>query len=172
MPAKATHTNTAALATLILLTASTAPADDMVRRAAKPATDTTRPSRRIVVSIPDRKLALIEGGRTIRIYATAVGAPSTPSPSGTFTVATRISEPTYYAPGKVIQPGSANPLGTRWLGLSLKGFGIRPIMSFCGALMAACTEQGHFASSTGRRGVASRSGPMKSTGQAGRFWTP
>jgi len=81
-------------------------------------------SRRIVVSIPDRKLALIENGRVLKVYATAVGAPVSPSPNGTFTVVNRIPNPTWYTPGKVVPPGKDNPLGTRWLGLSLKGFGI------------------------------------------------
>jgi hypothetical protein len=79
---------------------------------------------RIVISIPDRKLALMEGDRVVKIYPVAVGSGVSPSPRGSYTIANRISHPTYYAPGKVIPPGSANPLGTRWLGLSLRGFGI------------------------------------------------
>jgi len=80
--------------------------------------------RRIVINIPDRKLALMEGDRVIKIYPVAVGSGVSPSPRGNYTIANRIPQPTYYAPGKVILPGPANPLGTRWLGLSLKGFGI------------------------------------------------
>jgi lipoprotein-anchoring transpeptidase ErfK/SrfK len=80
--------------------------------------------RRIVVSIPDRKLALIEGGHVIRIYPVAVGAAATPSPSGSFTVVERVSQPAWYRPGKVVPPGRNNPLGTRWIGLSIKGYGI------------------------------------------------
>jgi lipoprotein-anchoring transpeptidase ErfK/SrfK len=80
--------------------------------------------RRIVVSIPDRMLALIEGGRVVKTYPTAVGAPVSPSPTGTFTVIARIPYPTWYGPGKVVQAGKDNPLGTRWLGLSRKGYGI------------------------------------------------
>src|SRR5580700_11224941 len=79
----------------------------------------TRPAaRRIVVSIPDRKLALMEGDRVVRIYPVAVGAAATPSPSGKFTVVERVTHPAWYAPGKVIPPGTRNPLGTRWIGLS------------------------------------------------------
>ena len=37
---------------------------------------------------------------------------------------TRVTNPTYYAPGKVIAPGSSNPIGTRWIGISKKGYGI------------------------------------------------
>ena len=42
----------------------------------------SRPARRIVVSIPDRKLAVMEGDRVVRIFETAVGAPKSPSPTG------------------------------------------------------------------------------------------
>src|SRR5207247_8321933 len=54
----------------------------------------------------------------------AVGPANSPTPTGTFRIITRIPNPTYYRPGEVIRPGAANPVGTRWLGLSLKGFGI------------------------------------------------
>jgi lipoprotein-anchoring transpeptidase ErfK/SrfK len=83
-----------------------------------------RPSRRIVVSIPDRKLAVIEADRTVRIFATAVGAPKTPSPAGSYKIVQRITDPTWYHQGRIVPPGKANPLGTRWLGLSIKGYGI------------------------------------------------
>ena len=83
-----------------------------------------RPSRRILVSIPDRKLAVLESGRVVKVFATAVGTPRTPSPTGTYKIAVRIPDPTWYAKGKVVGPGKCNQLGTRWLGLSLKGYGI------------------------------------------------
>jgi lipoprotein-anchoring transpeptidase ErfK/SrfK len=83
-----------------------------------------RPTRRIVVSVPDRQLAVLEGDRVLKTYATAVGAPRTPSPEGSYTIATRIADPTWYTKGRVVPPGKANPLGTRWLGLSRKGYGI------------------------------------------------
>ena len=81
-------------------------------------------ARRIVVSLPDRKLALIENEEIVSIYPVAIGAPHSPSPVGTFNVVTRVANPTYYKPGKVIGPGAANPIGTRWIGLSAKGYGI------------------------------------------------
>lgn len=80
--------------------------------------------RRIVVSIPERRLALLEGGHVVKVYEVAVGTDATPSPEGEFTIVNRLTDPGWYAPGKVIVPGPANPLGTRWLGLSLKSFGI------------------------------------------------
>lgn len=82
------------------------------------------PARRIVVSLPDHQLALLEGHRVIKIYNVAVGAPGSPSPSGEFHVVQRLEDPTYYKPGVVIGPGAANPLGPRWIGLNIKGFGI------------------------------------------------
>ncbi len=86
---------------------------------AKPA-----PTRRIVVSIPDRKLALLENGRLVKVYPVAVGTPESPSPSGEFQIVRRLENPTYFHPGVVIAPGPANPIGTRWIGLNVKGFGI------------------------------------------------
>ena len=79
-------------------------------------------ARRVVVSIPDRKLALMEENRVVKIYDVAVGAPA--SPSGEFQITKRLENPTYYSPGVVIEPGAGNPLGTRWMGLNIKGFGI------------------------------------------------
>ena len=78
----------------------------------------------IVVSIPDRKLVLLDGDRVVKAYTVAVGKPSTPTPQGEFRIINHIPNPTYYGPGAVIAPGKTNPLGTRWMGLSAKGYGI------------------------------------------------
>ena len=86
--------------------------------------NSARPARRIVVSIPDRKLVLLEQDRVVRIYDTAVGAPRTPSPTGSFKIVQALPDPTWYAKGKIVPPGKSNPLGPRWLGLSVKGYGI------------------------------------------------
>jgi len=79
---------------------------------------------RIVISIPDRKLVLLRGDRVVKIYDVAVGKPSTPSPTGEFRIATRVPNPTWYGPGKIVGPGKDNPLGTRWMGLGYRGYGI------------------------------------------------
>lgn len=81
-------------------------------------------ARKIVVSIPDRKLAVLEAGRVIKIFPTAVGAPKSPSPSGSFKIVQRLADPTWYGKGKIVPPGKSCPIGTRWLGLSVKGYGI------------------------------------------------
>ncbi|MBS1858279.1 MAG: L,D-transpeptidase [Acidobacteria bacterium] len=85
---------------------------------------TPRPARRIVVSIPDRKLAVLEDDRVVRTFDVAVGAPLSPSPTGNFVVINHIALPTWYYKGKVVGPGPANPVGTRWMGLSTPGYGI------------------------------------------------
>ncbi|MGA3347140.1 MAG: L,D-transpeptidase family protein [Terracidiphilus sp.] len=82
------------------------------------------PRRVIVVSLEDRKLALVEDGQVKKIYTVAVGKPSTPSPEGTFTIARRVANPVYRHNGKVVMPGPHNPVGTRWMGLSIPGYGI------------------------------------------------
>jgi lipoprotein-anchoring transpeptidase ErfK/SrfK len=77
-----------------------------------------------VVSIPDRKLALLDEGRVLKSYAIALGADTSPSPTGEFKIVNKIADPTYYRPGIVITPGPENPLGSRWLGLDRAHFGI------------------------------------------------
>jgi L,D-transpeptidase ErfK/SrfK len=78
----------------------------------------------IVVSIPDRKLVLLEGGAVKRVYPVAVGKASTPSPAGEFTIARQVSQPTYSHNGRVVAPGPRNPVGSRWMGLNAHGYGI------------------------------------------------
>src|SRR4051794_35706523 len=73
--------------------------------------------KRIVVSIPDRKLVLLRGDKVLKVYDVAVGKSSTPSPEGDFKIASRVPNPTWYGPGKIVGPGKENPLGTRWMGL-------------------------------------------------------
>lgn len=90
---------------------------------AKPA-GPDRISRVVLVSIADRKLAVIEDGNVIARFPVAVGAAASPSPTGEFQIISRVSNPTYYHPGTVIPSGKDNPVGTRWVGLSQKGYGI------------------------------------------------
>ena len=83
-----------------------------------------RSQHQVVVSLPDRKLVVMERGAVLRIFSIAVGAPASPSPTGTFTITSRLAAPTYYHAGTVIAPGKDNPLGQRWLGLNKQGYGI------------------------------------------------
>jgi lipoprotein-anchoring transpeptidase ErfK/SrfK len=90
-------------------------------------TATTLPARvkrQVVVSIPDRKLVVMENGAVLRMFPVAVGAEVSPSPTGEFEIASRLTDPTYYHSGVVIPAGTDNPLGPRWVGLNKKGYGI------------------------------------------------
>jgi lipoprotein-anchoring transpeptidase ErfK/SrfK len=78
----------------------------------------------LVLSLPDRKMALLENGSVKKVYVVAVGKKSTPSPIGTFTIVSRLNNPTYSHRGRIVAPGPDNPVGTRWMGLSVKGYGI------------------------------------------------
>lgn len=95
-----------------------------------PASNTNAPKlaqatiRWVLVSLPDRKLALFENGKVVRTYRIAVGKTSTPSPVGAFKIVNRVKNPTYYHKGQVIAPGGNNPVGSRWMGLSAKSYGI------------------------------------------------
>ena len=112
---KTTWTTAVLLAMLTLTVAS--PAQNT-----KPGSD--RPTRVVLVSIPDRKLAVLEGDDVIATFPVAVGAAVSPSPTGEFQIVSRVANPTYYRPGTVIPSGKDNPVGTRWVGLSQKGYGI------------------------------------------------
>jgi lipoprotein-anchoring transpeptidase ErfK/SrfK len=80
--------------------------------------------RTIVVSLQDRKLALLEDGQVKKVYPVSVGKPSSPSPVGTFVIERRVMNPTYAHKGKLVPPGPGNPVGSRWMGLSIRGYGI------------------------------------------------
>ena len=69
------------------------------------------PLRRVVIFPARRVLELYEGTQRIRSYPIAVGKPSTPTPPGYYTIAT-----------KTMYPGGV--FGSRWLGLSIPHYGI------------------------------------------------
>jgi lipoprotein-anchoring transpeptidase ErfK/SrfK len=80
--------------------------------------------RQIVISIADRQLAVVEDGQVLKTYPIAVGSRRTPSPDGDFVIINHAKDPTYRHGDTEIAPGNNNPLGSRWMGLSLKGYGI------------------------------------------------
>lgn len=75
-------------------------------------------------------LTLYKGGSR-RNYGVAVGQPSYPTPSGTFSIVSMQVNPTWTPPNSAwaaglgpVAPGAGNPLGTRWMGLNIPGYGI------------------------------------------------
>mgnify|MGYP000951470264 FL=1 len=71
----------------------------------------TIPQRKIIIRRSLRQLELHEDNKLIAVYPCAVGKSSTPTPLGSFAIAT-----------KIMNPGGA--FGTRWLGLTLPEYGI------------------------------------------------
>jgi lipoprotein-anchoring transpeptidase ErfK/SrfK len=115
------------VATLVLLLSAPLLAQDAFAQASATQSQelpSDHSQRVALVSIPDRKLAVLDGDQIIATFPVAVGAAVSPSPTGEFQITSRVANPTYYHSGKVIPHGKDNPLGTRWLGLSQKGYGI------------------------------------------------
>lgn len=83
-----------------------------------------RARRIVLVSIPDRRLAVMEDGNVLAYFPVAVGADVSPSPTGEFEIVNRVSNPAYYHAGTVMEASEHSPVGTRWIGLNLKGYGI------------------------------------------------
>jgi lipoprotein-anchoring transpeptidase ErfK/SrfK len=106
---------------VLILTAARLQAQNEAKSEEKPEAQS---NRQILVSLPDRKLALIEDGEVKKVYPVAIGKVTTPSPSGSFQIVNRVTNPTYYHKGQVVEPGPENPVGTRWIGLNQKGYGI------------------------------------------------
>lgn len=82
----------------------------------------------VVVTKADNKLELRLDGKLVKTYSVSTGKDHS-TPTGDFTIVTRLTNPVWYKTGAVIPPGSAdNILGTRWLGISSKehpkGYGI------------------------------------------------
>lgn len=68
-------------------------------------------SYRIVINKSAKRLYLYRDGTLYKVYPVAIGKPTTPTPTGTFTIA-----------NKQVNPGG--PFGTRWMGLSKPHYGI------------------------------------------------
>lgn len=98
------------------------PQPKLLQRTPKP--PSTNPFVASLSASPTVSWPCLRMGRVVKCYDVAVGAHVSPSPSGEFQIVERLTNPTYYKPGTVIGPGVDNPLGTRWLGLNIKGFGI------------------------------------------------
>lgn len=78
----------------------------------------------VLVDISDNKLYLNEDGKLLKTYIVSTGANNS-TPVGVFKVTDKLEDPTWYNEGAVIPPGAKeNQLGTRWMGITAKGFGI------------------------------------------------
>src|ERR671923_1892795 len=90
----------------------------------------------VVIRRDSKRLVLYRGMsasgmRTVAVYGVATGMAAYPTPLGKFWIVTKQRNPWWYPPNRdwaagasPIPPGPGNPLGTRWMGLSVGGVGI------------------------------------------------
>lgn len=79
----------------------------------------------IVVNKTTKFLEWRRGEEILKIYPVAVGKKTSETPEGEYTVTSRVRNPVWYYLKLQFPPGDPkNLLGTRWLGLNVKGYGI------------------------------------------------
>ena len=85
----------------------------------------------IVIRRGSNKLTLYDGAKVVRQFGVATGQAVYPTPLGKFSIVVKWKNPWWYPPAspwaageKPVPPGPGNPLGTRWMGLSVPGVGI------------------------------------------------
>ncbi len=94
--------------------------------------DRARTVHRLVIIRSDaHRLYFYRGARPLRVFTVATGGMWTPTPRGRFRIVSKYRHPWWYPPNSSwakhldpIPPGPDNPLGTRWMGLSVPGVGI------------------------------------------------
>ena len=78
----------------------------------------------LVVDKSQNTLILKEGEEVLKTYVVSTGLNNS-TPVGVFKVTDKLVNPTWYKSGAVVPSGSPqNVLGTRWIGLTQKGYGI------------------------------------------------
>ncbi len=78
----------------------------------------------IVIDKSQNLLFLKRNDKIFKTYVVATGKNNS-TPSGTFKIINKIKNPTWFKTGAVIPPNSPeNILGSRWMGLDIKGYGI------------------------------------------------
>lgn len=92
------------------------------------------PRNGIVINLPERLLFLFRGGKFDSYFPLSIGDESAQggrfqTPTGNFRIVEKIQNPTWYPPAwapdrRPVPPGPQNPLGERWVGLSLPRTGI------------------------------------------------
>lgn len=78
----------------------------------------------IVVDKSQNILTLKAGEEVFKVYPVSTGANNS-TPVGSFKITSKIINPPWFSGGKAILPGDEkNILGSRWMGISLKSYGI------------------------------------------------
>lgn len=88
----------------------------------------------ILINLPEYAIYHFDNGNFIKKYKIAIGKSGWKTPTGNFTVANKVIDPTWNIPPgmaswynfdeKQIPPGPDNPLGKFWIGLSMPHIGI------------------------------------------------
>jgi len=85
----------------------------------------------VVIRRESKRLFFYDGEKLVRVFRVATGQPQYPTPLGRFRIIVKWRNPWWYPPPspwadglKPVPPGPGNPLGTRWMGLSVPAVGI------------------------------------------------
>ena len=97
------------------------------------------PKDGIVLNIPERAVYVFRDGELVKRYPGAVGKAVSQTALGSFTLRSRVVNPTWRPPRSMVvnegvrdapvPPGPGNPLGDRWMGWSKPGFGFHSTTS-------------------------------------------
>jgi lipoprotein-anchoring transpeptidase ErfK/SrfK len=78
----------------------------------------------VIVDKSQNTLTLRTDDEVIKVYRVSTGQNGC-TPEGNFEIVNKLTDPTWYSTDAVVPPGSPeNILGTRWMGLSVEGYGI------------------------------------------------
>jgi L,D-transpeptidase ErfK/SrfK len=84
----------------------------------------------LVLNLPERGIYLYKNSSIVKFYPAAIGAADKwKTPTGSTSIINKTVNPTWYPPewadkDEPVAPGPENPLGDRWMGLGLPGYGI------------------------------------------------
>jgi lipoprotein-anchoring transpeptidase ErfK/SrfK len=108
--------------TVQLLTKANGLKSDLIHPGKRLKVSTARYS--IIVDKSQNILTLKSGDSALKVYTVSTGADNS-TPVGKFKIVNKLIDPTWYKAGAVVPSGSPeNILGSRWMGITVPGYGI------------------------------------------------
>lgn len=109
--------------TIDLIKASNSLQSDIIRAGSK--LKVSKAKYKILIDKSQNLLTLLTtDGAIVKTYKVSTGGNNS-TPIGTFTIINKIKDPVWYTEGAIVPAESPdNILGSRWMGLSIKGYGI------------------------------------------------